>query len=194
MVSAEPSEYLDLFLALQTAGPLSFSFYPFWACPLVVLSFLLPVSRSNIRCRWLCQSNFLCTKDTHEAFQPLWHPQKNGDFILTGVHTFVFISIGPPKTYIPTLLSNFIALYISFQCYWTSNIYFFQRLHGFPPGPYCICLRKDDCYLETILLLTRELEISTFLISKFIPHFVTEKLAFSPNGRTPLGNSVVSRF
>lgn len=112
--------------------------------------------------------------------------------ILTRFTLLFLCSIGSPKTYIPTLLSNFIALYISFLYYWTGNIYFFQRLHGFPPGPYCVCLKKDDCYLEAILLLTRELKISPFLISKFIPHFVTDKLDFSPNGRAPLGNSVVS--
>ena len=102
-------------------------------------------------------------------------------------------STGPPKTNISTLVFNLTALYISFWYYWTSNIYFFQKLHKFPPAPYCICLRKDDCYSETILLLTRELKIfMLFLISKFILHFVTVKLDFSPNGRAPVGDRIVS--
>lgn len=63
---------------------------------------------------------------------------------------------------------------------------------GFPPGPCCMCLRKADCYLERMLLLTRELEISMFLIFKFMLGFVTAEFGFRPKGRAPPGNSRVS--
>lgn len=63
---------------------------------------------------------------------------------------------------------------------------------SFPPGPCCLCLRKVDCYLERILLLTRELEISMLLIFKFMLGFVAAELGFRPSGRVPPGNSGVS--
>lgn len=56
-------------------------------------------------------------------------------------------------------------------------------------------LEKDDYYLETTLLLARELKIFIFILfltSKFILYFVTAKLDFSPNGWAPLGDSTVS--
>ena len=166
-------------------------FYHFWAHPWLFP--FLPVSRRYMPCRWECQSSFVSTRDSHEVFQLPYVPGRMEASFSLMFMLLLLPSVGPPKTNTSTLIFNLTALYIFFWYYWTSNIYFFQRLHGFPPGPYCICLRKDDCYSETILLLTGELKIFIlFLISKFILHSVTVKLDFSPNGRAPLGDRIVS--
>lgn len=96
------------------------------------------------------------------------------------VFTFLFASsIGPPKAHRPPLLSNLMALCISFQYHWTTNISSFQGLPGFLPGPYS-SLRNNDSYLQTILLLTRELKISIFLNVQIYSTFCDSQIRFLP--------------
>lgn len=144
-------------------------------------------------CRWIMPIQFSPTRDIHEGFQLPSCPWMNGGFIFPNVYALAFTLHWPTKDkYIHSGIQPHSTLYFLLWYYWTGNIYFFQRLHGFPPGPYCICLRRDDCCLETILLLTRELKIFIlFLISKFILHFVTVKLDLAPMAELPWGQNSV---
>ena len=137
-------------LSLQSIflpDPLFFSLYHFWSCPpwLFCLFFF-----------FFCFQYLGATYHVDDSVSLISSPP--GTFMrlfsfsnvpgrMETLYLLVFMllflsSIGFPKTHKLILLSNLIALFISSWYYWTSNIYFFQRLYRFSPGPYCICLKR----------------------------------------------------
>lgn len=97
----------------------------------------------------------------------------------TDICVLVCIPICPPHTGIPTLASDVTSLCISFQYYWASNILLSQVWPRFSPGPYCMYLWKCDCYLDTISLLTREVELYFFNLQIYST-FCDSQIRFEP--------------